>query len=131
MLLQLAWRWGPVLAQMTAIFLASNMSDVPDLPGGLSSYTGHLIGYAILGALAIRAFAGAAWAGVTLGAAVRAVALSAAYGVTDEFHQSFVANRMPDVGDWVVDVAGAVLAVSAALVLARALRRRNAGTGGV
>ena len=131
MLLRLVWRWGPVLAQMIAIFLASGMSDVPDLPGGLSGYTGHFIGYAILGALVIRAFAGATWAGVTRGAAVRAVALSGVYGVTDEVHQMFVANRMPDVRDWFADLAGAVLAVMAVLALARLVRGRNAATRGV
>jgi len=117
---------------MIAIFAASSMTDVPDLPGGLSNYTGHFIGYGMLGVFAIRAFAGAAWAGVTRAAAMRAVALSAAYGATDEVHQMFVANRMPDVADWVADVLGAAVGVVAVLVIARAIaRRRPAGTRGV
>ena len=130
MLFTLAWRWIPVLAQMIAIFGASSMTDVPDLPAGLDNYTGHLIGYGMLGAFAIRAFAGAKWAGVTPGAGVRAVALSAVYGVTDELHQTFVANRMPDVRDWFADIAGALLAVTVALAIARAIRQRGERSAG-
>jgi VanZ family protein len=115
-----------VLAQMGAIFYASSMTAVPDLPGGLTDKTGHLIGYALLSALAIRGFAGAAWSGVTAGAAVRAVLLSAAYGASDEFHQKFVANRTSDVHDWFADVLGALLGVTIALVAARVIRRRRA-----
>ena len=33
----------------------------------------------------------------------------AVYGFSDEWHQSFVANRMPDVWDWCADVSGALL----------------------
>ena len=121
-----AWKWAPVLAQMGAIFYASSMTAVPDLPGGLTDKTGHLIGYALLGALAIRGFAGATWAGITTGPAVRAVLLSAAYGATDEFHQKFVANRTPDILDWCADVIGAVLGVAIVLVAARVVQRRRA-----
>ncbi len=52
-----AWRWGPAIAQMAAIFVLSSQSTIPDLPGGLSNHTGHFIGYGMLGALALRGFA--------------------------------------------------------------------------
>ena len=129
--LQLAWRWGPVVAQMAAIFTASSMTAVPNLPAGLSNYTGHMIGYGLLGGLAFRAFAGATWAGITGSGAVRAVLLAAAYGVTDEWHQRFVANRNSDIHDWFADVGGALLGVLAVLVIARLRRQRNARTRGV
>lgn len=35
------------------------------------------------------------------------------YGVTDEFHQSFVVGRQADVWDWLADTIGAYLALSA------------------
>ena len=38
------------------------------------------------------------------------VGLSALYGVSDEFHQAFVAARQSDVLDWVADAAGSLLA---------------------
>jgi len=116
---------------MAAIFTASSMTAVPNLPAGLSNYTGHMIGYGLLGGLAFRAFAGATWAGITGSGAVRAVLLAAAYGVTDEWHQRFVANRNSDIHDWFADVGGALLGVLAVLVIARLRRQRNARTRGV
>ena len=110
---------------MCAIFYLSSQSDVPSLPGGLSSYTGHMIGYALLGGLALRAWAGATWRGVTAHAALKAVLLASAYGVTDEVHQSFVDNRFPGVDDWVADTAGAILGVLAVVGLARLRRSRE------
>jgi len=110
---------------MAAIFFISGRSDVPDLPGGLSGYAGHVIGYAVLGAVALRAFAGATWRGVTTRAAAWAVLLASAYGVTDEVHQSFVANRFPGVDDWIADTAGAILGVLAVIGLARVRRSRD------
>jgi VanZ family protein len=125
------WRWAPVAAQMAAIFAISSMTAVPDMPGGLNNYTGHAIGYGLLGALAFRAFAGATWAGLTRGAGLRAIALSSAYGVTDEWHQSFVPNRTTDLHDWVADTVGALIGVLIVLLLARLAGRRGPRTRGV
>ena len=110
---------------MAAIFFASNQQDVPDLPGGLSGYTGHFLGYALLGVLAIRGFAGATWRGVTWRAAMWTVLLCAVYAVTDEWHQSVVPNRFLDPLDWLADVAGAVAGAGAVLVVAQLRRRRR------
>jgi VanZ family protein len=116
------WRWGPVVAQMAVIFVASSLPNLGPLPGGMTDKTGHLAGYAALAALTLRALAGAQWRGCTSRAAWRAWILSAAYGATDEFHQSFVPGRSTSFGDWVADVAGAGLAV---LVLAGIARTRR------
>jgi VanZ family protein len=116
---------------MAAIFLASAQSDVPDLPGGLSNYTGHVLAYAALAAAATRAFARATWAGVTRVAATRAVVLSAAYGLTDELHQRLVPNRVPAMDDWAVDVIGAVAGAAGVMVLAAVVRARGRGTRSV
>jgi len=115
---------------MTAIFAASSMTAVPSLPGGLSNHTGHFIGYALLAALVIRAFAGAAWHGVTASAALKAVLFASAYGVTDEFHQRFVPNRTSAVDDWVADTIGAVAGVLIVLVVARRARRARGRADG-
>jgi VanZ family protein len=119
------------MAQMAVIFVASSQTDLPRLPAGLTDYTGHVIGYAILGVLALRAFAGAAWRGVTTAAAWRAVLLSSAYGATDELHQFWVPNRYPGLGDWVADTVGAVAGVLVVIGAARSLRPRDAGSRGV
>lgn len=93
-------------------------SQVPGRFGSL----GHFVGYAVLGALAFMAVRGD-------GSGRRAVALAvlfcAVYGITDEFHQSFVPGRSPDVFDWGVDTIGALCgALLVSLTTSRAARRR-------
>ena len=46
------------------------------------------------------------------------------YGISDEWHQSFVPGRMSDVLDWVADTVGAVLCLSLYYVVIP-LRRRQ------
>lgn len=108
---------------MAVIFGFSGMPDIGRLPGGVSDLTAHFAGYGLLGALVVRAVGGARWAGVTPSAAARAWLISAAYGVSDEFHQSFVPGRSPNVIDWVADAAGAAVAISAVVLGARLVRR--------
>lgn len=43
--------------------------------------------------------------------ALWALLAASAFGVTDEWHQSFVPGRSPDVRDWIADTLGAALAV--------------------
>ena len=97
------WRWGPAMAQMLVIFVASSIPDLHELPGHVSDHTGHFIGYAILGSLVLRAAAGVRWSGVSRGAAIFSLAFSSLYGVSDEFHQRFVHGRSPAVDDWVAN----------------------------
>jgi VanZ family protein len=101
------WLWGPAFLQMAAIFVASSIPDLGALPGGVSDKTGHSVGYALLGALVLRGLSGGRFSGVTWRTVAAAIALSAAYGVSDEFHQSFVPGRTPDVMDVVADAVGA------------------------
>jgi len=111
-------RSGPAVRQITAvaavlwmavIFGLSSLSgsSVPEGPPAL----GHFVLYVILGALYYFTLPGdkRGWRVVVL-----AIVLASAYGVSDEFHQSFVPGRTPDVMDWLVDTAGATLAVLAA-----------------
>jgi hypothetical protein len=115
------WIWGPAVAQMAAIFFLSSMATLPSLPGGLTSYTGHVIGYAILGACVLRALARATWQGVTTRTAWWAWVWSAAYGATDEIHQRFVPGRTATVDDWIADAVGAAIAIGALLIWRRAV----------
>ncbi len=105
--------WGPVVLQMGVIFAASSVPNLHELPGGMPDWFGHGAGYALLGALALRAFAGGRWAGVTARAVVAAALLAVVYGVTDELHQTRVPGRTADVRDVAADAAGAGLAVAA------------------
>lgn len=66
----------------------------------------HFIEYAIFGLALVNALRyhmplNRAW--------IAAFICASAYGVTDEFHQYFVPDRMCDPADWLVDTAGAVM----------------------
>jgi VanZ family protein len=105
--------WGPVLALMAAIFIASSIPDLPAAPGDVSDKTMHMIAYGLLSAFVLRALAGARWKGVTGRRALAAVMLTTVYGVTDEIHQYFVEGRHADVADVVADAIGASAAAGA------------------
>ena len=123
------WNWAPVLAQMAVIFAFSSLSTRPNLPGGFGDYTGHFIGYTLLGSLVIRGFARGSWNGVNFRSAWKAVVMSSLYGVTDEFHQSFVPGRSPSVADWGVDTLGACVGVVLVIAAARFAGRGSADRG--
>lgn len=106
--------WGPVVLQMLVIFIASSIPNLGALPGGVSDKSGHGIGYGLLGAALLRALAGGRLRGVTWRGAALTILLATAYGVSDEFHQSFVPGRTPDVMDVLADGTGAAAAVAAA-----------------
>jgi len=103
-----AWLWGPALAAMAAIFIASSQSDLRP-PEGVSNEQAHSAGYAGLGALVARALAGGFGRPLAGLHAVGAVLLTTVYGVSDEVHQSFVPNREADPRDVVADAVGAVI----------------------
>ena len=127
------WVWGPAILQMAVIFTLSAIPNLKELPGGISDFTGHFIGYGLLGALMVRALAGARWAGVTAGGAAQAWVASAAYGVSDELHQHFVPGRSTSAIDWVADALGAAVAIVAIVLVASRLRRLTTsakGSGG-
>jgi VanZ family protein len=69
---------------------------------------------------------------VTAGTAAAAVAITIAYGASDEWHQSFVPGRTPELGDFVVDGLAATVVVLTAwawsiIVVSRAHATRRAG----
>lgn len=105
------WLWGPVLAQMAIIFVASSIPNVHEPPVGTPDWLGHGVGYAILAALLLRALAGADRRQVSAATAATAVALCVLYGVSDEWHQSFVPGRSPGATDLAADALGAAVAV--------------------
>jgi hypothetical protein len=105
--------WGPVVLQMGLIFAASSIPNLERLPGGMPDWFGHGVGYALLGALALRAFAGGRLAGVTTRTVAAALLVAVLYAVTDELHQTLVPGRSADLRDIAADAAGAGLAVTA------------------
>jgi len=68
----------------------------------------HLLTYTILAWLAWRALRHRC-GGIRL--AVLSLLFASLYGAMDEYHQSFVPERTAEVGDWLADSLGALLAV--------------------
>jgi VanZ family protein len=100
--------WLPVLLYTSLIFVLSSMSH-PPIPSGISGDSLHYPEYATLAFLLARALqgnrSGVARPSYLLGAFV----LSILFGATDEFHQAFVPDRVPDVQDWLHDGIGAAV----------------------
>jgi VanZ family protein len=95
---------------MTAIFVVSAQPD-PPLPSSMTDKQGHSAAYAGLAVLVTRAVTGGLGAPVTLARAASAAVATTAYGVSDEWHQSFVPGRQADAADVWADAVGAVLGV--------------------
>ncbi|HET9313931.1 MAG TPA: VanZ family protein [Vicinamibacteria bacterium] len=111
--------WAPLAAWMLVIFVASAQPRVPhqdDVPDWLS----HGTAYLVLAVLAARAFGAGTAPDLRLAAC--AFAFCVAYGVSDEWHQSFVPGRHSDPWDVAKDGVGATVGVA----LLRAWSQRNA-----
>jgi VanZ family protein len=99
--------WGPVVLVMAAIFFVSSLHEAP-LPQGVSDKSGHGLGYTVLGITVVRALAGGLPRRITPSIALLAIAITVGYGITDEWHQTFVAGRSADLADIYADAAGAL-----------------------
>ena len=97
---------------MAAIFFVSGLPHAP-LPDRVSDKTGHIVAYAGLALLCVRAVGGGLRRRMVLRTAVLALTIAAAYGITDEGHQWFVPGRSADVFDWFADVSGALVGIGA------------------
>ena len=106
-LLRLLYLWGPAAVWMAVIFTVSSSSSLPRLSAPGSGAAAHAFEYAVLAVAILRAVTGADLSRVTGGRVLQAVALSFAYGLTDEAHQSFVPGRTPELLDLAADAAGA------------------------
>lgn len=115
----------PAIAWMGIIFAMSSQSTIPQtpsLPADLIAIAGHLVAFGVLAALLYLGLA--SWLpGTGLRAAV-AFVMTVLYGVSDEFHQSFVPGRDASLFDVVVDGIGAAVALAIILVLIR-LRQQD------
>jgi hypothetical protein len=99
--------WALAAGWAALIFVASSIpgSALAGGPAWGFDKVVHAIEYGVLGALLTRALIIAP--GLTPAvAAVCGAALGAIYGVTDEWHQSFVPGRFPSLGDVVADTLG-------------------------
>lgn len=102
----------PVVLYMAMLFALSSWQTPPALPGGADKKV-HWLLYCGLSAVTVRALADAEWRRVTWRRVLLAILISAAYGASDEFHQSFVPGRSSEVADLVADTFGAAAAAVA------------------
>ena len=105
--------WLPVIAYMGMLFALSSRSTVPPPPGDFTYYDVHFAAYVGLAVLTVRALAKESVRKVTWRVVVGAIAISALYGVSDEYHQRFVPGREFDVFDMVADALGSIVGASA------------------
>jgi VanZ family protein len=122
-----ARRFVPAAAWMGLIFLLSARETVPKPPGfdaSLTSVLGHFGVYAVLAAFTWWALG--AFSITTRQRTALAFGLALLYGISDEWHQSFVPGRQPDAFDVLVDGIGAAAGIACATWIASRLDRRNA-----
>ena len=106
------------------IFIGSSISQPPSLPEIVSDKSVHGSLYAGLALVLLRALA-RRWDRVTLFTAAAAVVLATLYGASDEYHQSFVPGRTPDVADQSPDAIAATDDEIIARLVAPCRQRRS------
>jgi VanZ family protein len=121
--------WGPPAIYALAIFGFSSLSAPPVPPPQLTDKHVHLLVFAGLALVLVRALANGRWSGVTLATGVQAAILAIAYGATDVWHQSFVPGRDSNLLDLVAVAVGVLAAVGLLCAAARWGRRTGQANG--
>lgn len=112
------------ISWMAVLFWLSHQPtlDTPSLFSGQDKLF-HAGAYGLLGILLLGSRR-PEFTGYTGSQALTAALLASLYGISDEFHQSFVPGRSPEVLDWVADTTGALLAVLLLAQLTRSFSSR-------
>ena len=99
----------PVLVYLLFIFFLSSLSNTGiSVSFDKESLTLHILEYSILGLLMLRAFSNSNPGYPVKYLLLISIAVSAFYGVTDEFHQAFVPGRNSSLIDLSADSLGSV-----------------------
>lgn len=97
--------WGPAVLWAAVLFF---LSELRELPAGLGRFAElndkfvHAVLYSTLGVTLAWARRCSAWKPPHW----LLLSIGFMYGALDEWHQSFIPNRSPDVGDFFADVTG-------------------------
>jgi len=106
-------RHGLVLIAYAGLIFWQSSHRLPDTGMSLPGFDKvlHLAAYALMGWLACRAIAAAGLKRPLARLYLLAAVITIAYGLSDEWHQSFVPGRSADGWDLLADALGAVLGV--------------------
>ena len=106
------FRFLPIVAVMAIIFFLSHTpgDNLPSILGPFDKLC-HATAYATLALSCLYAIPPARRNKNFFQTACAVVLFCLLYGISDEFHQSFIAGRYPDWHDLVADTAGPLLAV--------------------
>jgi len=117
--------WLPVVLLCLAIYVQSAFPTLDVFPPvAWSDKLAHMMVYGLLGALFCRAFGGhARWRGRWGFLFLFGVTAATLYGASDEWHQSFVAQRTAEWADLAADFAGS--AIGCGLHLVGRFRKRT------
>ena len=102
--------WLPLIAYCALIFILSSRPLPKEVPVffGVDKVM-HAAAWTVLGILCFRAFQ-SRWSQAKPSAIVAlSVAVSVLFGISDEFHQSFVPSRTADIRDLVFDFLGSII----------------------
>jgi VanZ family protein len=105
--------WLPVVVWMGVIFIGSSIARMPRVGGetldGLVHRAAHLLEFAVLGALLLRATSRGRSASKR--EIIITLLVVGFYGVSDEFHQRFTPGRSSEGISVLFDVAGGAIGV--------------------
>ncbi len=103
--------WLPVLVYAVLIFVLSSLPEPPLAGPEIPSLDKilHTIEYAVLGFLLARGLRNSRLRFSPVGFIILAALLGTLYGVSDEFHQHFVPNRLASSGDVLFDCVGSII----------------------
>lgn len=110
-LIRFLYYWLPVLGLAAIIFYQSNHATPNVLPHyrHLDKFL-HALVFGVLSALICRAFNSLPrWRDRTLPLMAAATFLAAVYGLSDEWHQSYIPQRSSEMADFVADLVGSSL----------------------
>ncbi|MBI5019209.1 VanZ family protein [Candidatus Gottesmanbacteria bacterium] len=103
--------WLPVVCWMAVIFFLSSRHSVTVSPEYFWNFmffkTLHIIEYAVLFTLTLRATHRSGGTSMKKSAYLRAYIITVLYAMTDEIHQQFVPSRQGAVRDVIIDAIGA------------------------
>ncbi len=110
--------WVPAFLYAALIFFLSHQSDPPGAQV-VPDYTAHFFEYALFGLTLTWGATSGFRRPLTSKSAAFLGVIAFLYAISDEFHQSFVPDRVASVGDLAVDILGAAACVGVVWVTRR------------